>query len=125
MSLSSTIEIKLREALAPAHLEVVNESYMHSSGKNNPNAETHFKVVVVSERFEGLSPVKVIQVVRHAPIEIVRVHAFGPAVALLLFDGAAGEGEPRFVEVVALGIESGAPDHDRRMLYQEPVFRRR
>lgn len=58
MSLQSVIETKLREALAPAHLEVVNESYMHSSGKNNPAAETHFKVVVVSERFEGLSAVK-------------------------------------------------------------------
>ena len=58
MSLHQTIETKLRDALSPAHLEVVNESYMHSSGKNNPNAETHFKVVVVSEKFEGLNPVK-------------------------------------------------------------------
>ena len=58
MSLQAVIETKLKDALAPAHLEVVNESYMHSSGKNNPNAETHFKVVVVSEKFEGLSPVK-------------------------------------------------------------------
>jgi len=49
------VEQKLREALAPAHLEVVNESYMHKVPKG---AETHFKVVVVSERFEGLSSVK-------------------------------------------------------------------
>jgi BolA protein len=58
MSLQVVIETKLREALSPAHLEIVNESYMHSSGKNNPAAETHFKVVVVSERFDGLSLVK-------------------------------------------------------------------
>jgi BolA protein len=58
MSLQAVIETKLRDALTPAHLEVVNESYMHSSGKNNPNAETHFKVVVVSDKFDGLNPVK-------------------------------------------------------------------
>src|SRR5688500_1093381 len=40
MSLQTVIEQKLREALAPAHLEVINESHMHSSGKNNPAAET-------------------------------------------------------------------------------------
>lgn len=58
MSLQQTIETKLRDALSPRHLEVVNESFMHASGKNNPNAETHFKVVVVSEKFDGLNPVK-------------------------------------------------------------------
>lgn len=49
------IEDKLRQALSPAHLEVINESHMHKVPKD---AETHFKVVVVSGRFEGLSPVK-------------------------------------------------------------------
>lgn len=58
MSLKAVIESKLSESLSPSHLEVVNESYMHSSGKNNPNAETHFKVVVVSEKFDGLNLVK-------------------------------------------------------------------
>lgn len=55
MSLSTVIEAKLRDALSPAHLEVLNESHMHSVPKG---AETHFKVVVVSDRFDGLSPVK-------------------------------------------------------------------
>ena len=44
------IEAKLADAFAPAHLEVVNESGNH----NVPDgSETHFKVVVVSERFGG------------------------------------------------------------------------
>ena len=44
------IETKLAEALAPAHLEVVNESGNH----NVPaGAETHFKVVVVAACFAG------------------------------------------------------------------------
>ena len=36
--------------LAPAHLEVVNESHMHSVP---PGSESHFNVVVVSDAFEG------------------------------------------------------------------------
>lgn len=55
MPLSETIEQKLRVALEPAHLEVINESHMHNVPKGS---ETHFKVVVVSPRFEGLNPVK-------------------------------------------------------------------
>lgn len=49
------IEAKLREKLAPAHLEVINESHMHSVPAGS---ETHFKVVVVSPAFEGMSAVK-------------------------------------------------------------------
>jgi stress-induced morphogen len=46
-----TIQEKLTLALQPTHLEVENESRMH----NVPaGSETHFKVVVVSEIFEGL-----------------------------------------------------------------------
>lgn len=51
----TNVEAMLREKLQPAHLEVVNESHMHSVAKGS---ETHFKVVVVSPLFEGVSPVK-------------------------------------------------------------------
>jgi len=40
----------VNEAFTPSHLEVVNESHMHSVP---PNSETHFKVVVSSEKFSG------------------------------------------------------------------------
>lgn len=55
MSKVAAIEVQLRDALAPSHLEVINESHMHNVPKGS---ETHFKVVVVSDRFEGLSAVK-------------------------------------------------------------------
>lgn len=45
----SRISQKLTTSLTPTHLEVFNESHMHSVP---PNSETHFKVVVVSEIFE-------------------------------------------------------------------------
>jgi len=48
MTMHSTIESKLADALQPTVLEVSNESHMHSVPANS---ETHFKVVVVSEDF--------------------------------------------------------------------------
>lgn len=51
-----SIQNKLTEKLEPSHLEIINESYMHNVPKG---AETHFKVVVVSEKFSGLPLIKV------------------------------------------------------------------
>jgi BolA protein len=44
------IERKLGERFSPTWLEVTNESSKHSVP---PGSETHFKVVVVSDAFEG------------------------------------------------------------------------
>src|SRR3954470_23119965 len=52
MRIQSTIESKLRSAFSPIHLEVVNESHLHSVP---PGSESHFKVIVVSAQFEGQS----------------------------------------------------------------------
>jgi stress-induced morphogen len=46
---TDAIRHKLTEAFRPTHLEVINESHMHSVPKDS---ETHFKVVVVSTTFE-------------------------------------------------------------------------
>ena len=55
MSVQARIEQKLIETLSPTHLQVENESSMHSVP---PGAESHFKVVVVSPAFEQKSPVQ-------------------------------------------------------------------
>lgn len=48
---ADVIKQKLIDGFSPVHLEVINESNRH----NVPlNSETHFKVIVVSEQFEGL-----------------------------------------------------------------------
>ena len=45
------IKAKLKDAFQPVtHLQVLNESYMHNVPKGS---ETHFKVVVVSDKFEN------------------------------------------------------------------------
>lgn len=48
------IETKLSSAMSVVHIEVVNESHMHSVP---PDSETHFKVVLVSPEFAGKRPV--------------------------------------------------------------------
>ncbi len=55
MSLQKSIEQKITKELSPKELVVENESHMHSSGLG---AESHFKVLVVSELFSGLSRVQ-------------------------------------------------------------------
>lgn len=50
MSRREQIEHRISDALGPMHLEVVDESHMHSVPEG---AESHFKVTVVTDRFEG------------------------------------------------------------------------
>lgn len=52
MSREQRIQQALTQGLAPLHLEIDNESHMHSVPVNS---ETHFKVLVVSAAFEGKS----------------------------------------------------------------------
>ena len=47
------IREKLNKSFEPvSHLQVLNESYMHNVPKGS---ETHFKVIVASDKFEGKS----------------------------------------------------------------------
>ncbi len=50
MTIQMQIEQKLQTAFTPSYLQVVNESHMH----NVPDgAESHFKVIIVSDKFKG------------------------------------------------------------------------
>lgn len=58
MSIRSRIEEKLTAALAPAELEIEDESHRHAGhAGHRPGGETHFRVRVVSEAFRGESRV--------------------------------------------------------------------
>jgi len=58
-------------SLQPKHLEVLDESHMHSRG-----LETHYKAVIVSEQFVGLNAVKRHQKVYAAVGELMgQIHA--------------------------------------------------
>jgi BolA protein len=50
MTMQTQIEHKIQQAMQPDFLEVINESHMH----NVPaGSESHFKVTVVSDQFNG------------------------------------------------------------------------
>jgi BolA protein len=54
MSIEASITRKLQQELEPGFLDVRNESHMHSG----PAAESHFRLYIVADAFEGLSSVK-------------------------------------------------------------------
>ena len=80
MSMQAQIEEKLAAGISCKHLNVVNESHMHSRGE-----ESHFKVVVVSENFIGMRLLqrhrKVNEVLQNElahHIHALAIHAYTP-----------------------------------------------
>ena len=51
MSIQTTIEAKLIESLSPKRLRIDNDSNRHAG----PATESHFRLVIVSDSFDGLS----------------------------------------------------------------------
>ncbi|KAI8138162.1 hypothetical protein BJV82DRAFT_565597 [Fennellomyces sp. T-0311] len=55
----SSIESKLMEEFDPSTLHIVNESHMHAHHAamkdNTTNKETHFRITLISEKFNGKS----------------------------------------------------------------------
>lgn len=49
------IESRLRERFEPDHLEVVDESELHAGHAGARSGAGHFRVVIVSKRFAGVS----------------------------------------------------------------------
>jgi BolA protein len=59
MSMEARIRDKLTAALSPERLEISNESALHAGHHGSPGTgESHFRVLVVSERFKGLSRIE-------------------------------------------------------------------
>ena len=54
MSVEKKIEHTLSDNFKLSYLEVINESHMHSG----PNTESHFKVILVSDEFDGIQLVQ-------------------------------------------------------------------
>lgn len=83
MSVESDITEKLTNTLHPQHLEVINESHMHNVP---PGSESHFKVILVSDEFEGKMPVARHRMINQAladelagPIHALALHTLTPA----------------------------------------------
>jgi BolA protein len=52
--IENNIRTRLTQVFSPLRLELENESHKHAVA---PGSETHFKVLIVSEKFNGLSRV--------------------------------------------------------------------
>ena len=75
-NLERIIKDKVQLSLQPLELQLENESHMHAG----PRTDSHFKLVVVSESFCGLSKVK-----RHQRVyQLLQAELEGPVHALAL-----------------------------------------
>ena len=82
MNVQQQIESQLAAAFAPRFLEVANESHQHNVP---PNSETHFRVVLVSDAFEGKRKVARHQAVYASvseqlagPVHALALHTYTP-----------------------------------------------
>lgn len=81
--MEAAIRAKLEQALSPEVLELRNESGGHAVPAGS---ETHFRVAVVSSRFEGMSPLQRHRLVHEAlseelagPVHALAIQAKTPA----------------------------------------------
>jgi BolA protein len=76
--LAEIIANRLTDQLAPSHLEVINDSHRHAGHMgDNGTGESHFTVIVESDRFVGLNRIQRQRLVNHALADLLssRIHA--------------------------------------------------
>jgi BolA protein len=88
MKVAETIRQKLTDALAPSRLDVIDDSARHAGHAGaQPGGETHFNVLVISDRFAGLSRVDRQRLV----YGVLQAELAGPVHALALVTRTAAE----------------------------------
>ena len=106
MIVQQRIQRKIESALAPSHLEVLNESHKHSVP---PGSESHFKLVVVSAQFEGMPRLR-----RHQRVNgLLADELAGPVHALSMDTLTAPEWERRGRRVAETPDCPGGGKHDQ------------
>ncbi|MEQ8745875.1 BolA family protein [Pyruvatibacter sp.] len=90
MSVAETIHQKLTAALKPSRLEIVDDSARHAghsgAGHGAAAGESHFKITVVSQAFDGKSRIERHMLVNEAladelrgPVHMLQIKAITPA----------------------------------------------
>ena len=74
---AQTIEDALKQKLAALHVEVIDDSVIHAHHPGARDGGGHFRIVVVSEQFRGLSRVAAQRLVYEALAELMTrdIHA--------------------------------------------------
>jgi BolA family transcriptional regulator, general stress-responsive regulator len=88
MSAETRLREKLMIALEPVRLDVINESEKHAGHRSSPGTgESHFRVLIVTEKFAGMP-----RVARHRLVnDILAEELSGRIHALALMTYAPGE----------------------------------
>jgi len=72
-NVAGRMETLLREAFSPTYLEIVDESHLHAGHAGaSPGGESHFRIVVVSDRFIDVGRVQRQQLVYAALDEVIK-----------------------------------------------------
>lgn len=82
MQIEHSIREKLQRAFTPQALEVINESHHHAGHASSPGTgESHFRVVVVADAFQGKSRLERHRLINEVLAEELagRVHALAIA----------------------------------------------
>ena len=82
MTAEQRIRDKLLVALEPTRLDVINESDMHAGHRGSPGTgESHFRILIVSPKFAGVSRVNRHRMVNDALADELagRIHALALA----------------------------------------------
>jgi len=92
MRMADKIGAKLAAALAPEHLEVIDESHRHAGHVGaRPGGETHFRIEIVSAKFSGRSRLERQRMVHAALADELK----GGVHALAMTTRAPDENPPR------------------------------
>lgn len=84
-AMETEIRNRLMVALEPTRLDVINESHLHAGHRSSPGTgESHFRVLIVSKRFEGVSRVS-----RHRMVNEVLAGLVGGKVHALALNALA------------------------------------
>lgn len=100
MKYETLLREKLIAGLAPANLELLNESPAHGLPAS---AEKHFRVVAVSEKFVGLSRVERHRLVHLLLVEELRTHVHALSVQAFTSEEWKARGSATFASPACLG----------------------
>jgi BolA family transcriptional regulator, general stress-responsive regulator len=91
MTAESRMRASLMVNLSPVRLDVINESELHAGHRSSPGTgESHFRILIVSPKFAGLS-----RVARHRMVnELLAAELAGGVHALALSTYAPGDAIP-------------------------------
>lgn len=83
MKIENQMKALLESSFFPVHLELINESDSHSGP---PGRESHFKLVLVSEKFQGQNRVarsrsvyQLLGTFLSGPVHALAMHLYAPA----------------------------------------------